>query len=186
VARLSSKWIRVPIRSRFTFQRHRQKSSTGPSMMRRSRKVWLLSGRQSLRRADSGWRLDTIRKAENASGNYLGASYSAREPPTAWQSGTTSALAIATALSQAVGSTLPWKTVRDSSLAPCRHGSSLFRRFGHMAVHFSGAQAAKIKIPTAGKNRRRPSSSCAAQRPRRQRDFEPAQIQDWAISFRNC
>jgi len=100
--------------------------------------------------------------------------------PTAWQSGTTSALAIATALSQAVGSTLPWKTVRDVIAGALQaRFIALSDDSGTWPCDFSGAQAAKIKIPTAGKEPTPPKLPLPQPNVRvASGDFEPAQIQD--------
>lgn len=71
--------------------------------------------------------------------------------PAAWKDGSTNALAIATALSQQAGHTLPWKTVRDVI------GGSLQARFialeegsAPWPCELPAAQTVKIKVATAG------------------------------------
>jgi hypothetical protein len=104
--------------------------------------------------------------------------------PTAWQDGATTALAIATALSQQAGYTLPWKTVRDVI------GGAISARFIALAddsapwpCELSAANAVKIKVATAGAGGGaavgggtgggpKPGVRLAAG------DFEPSQIQD--------
>lgn len=115
-------------------------------------KVWLLSGPASL-------------LAEPIPAGVLTPSAKLRVPPaiisaaailpetlpTAWKDGNTNALAIATALSQQAGHTLPWKTVRDVI------GGSLQARFialeegsAPWPCEFSAAQTVKIKVASAG------------------------------------
>ena len=60
--------------------------------------------------------------------------------PAAWQNDTTNALAIATALSQKAGKTLPWKTVKDVI------GASLNARFTQLA---DGSATWPCDSPTA-------------------------------------
>ena len=71
--------------------------------------------------------------------------------PNAWTDNQTTALAIATALSQRFGQTLPWKTVRDVVNA------SLNARFteldptsGSWPCDFPSAQTIKLKVATGG------------------------------------
>ena len=71
--------------------------------------------------------------------------------PDAWSGEETNALAIATALSQKVGKTLPWKTVKDVI------GASLQARFTQLVdgsapwpCDLPGAQTVKIKVAPAG------------------------------------
>ena len=71
--------------------------------------------------------------------------------PTAWTGDETNALAIATALSQKSGKTLPWKTVKDVVKA------SIDARFTQLVEgspawpwDFSAAQTVKIKVAPAG------------------------------------
>jgi hypothetical protein len=70
--------------------------------------------------------------------------------PLAWQGEETSALAVATGLSQKAGKTLPWKTVRDAIT------SSLQARFTEPAdtsaawpCEFHGAKSVRIKVAEA-------------------------------------
>ena len=71
--------------------------------------------------------------------------------PTAWTGEETNALAIATALSQKAGKTLPWKTVKDVI------GASLNARFTQLAdgsapwpCDLPAAQTVKLKVAPAG------------------------------------
>ena len=71
--------------------------------------------------------------------------------PAAWPGDETNALAIATALSQKAGKTLPWKTVKDVI------GASLQARFTQLAdgsapwpCDLPAAQTVKIKVAPAG------------------------------------
>ncbi len=117
-----------------------------------SGKVWLLSGPASL-------------LAEPIPAGVLSASSKLRTPPSAisapailpenlpaaWKNDGTTALAIATALSQHVGNTLPWKTLRDVI------GGALQARFialadgsGPWPCDLAGAQTVTIKLATSG------------------------------------
>ena len=152
-------------------------------------KVWLLSGPASL-------------LAEPIPAGVLAPSAKLRTPPAlisaaailpenlpnAWRDGGTTALSIATALSQEAGNTLPWKTVRDVI------GGSLQARFITLAddsapwpCDLSAANTVKIKVATAGAGGGTgggtaggtggggpitPNVRVAAA------DFEPSQIQD--------
>jgi hypothetical protein len=116
-----------------------------------SGKVWLLSGPASL-------------LAEQLPAGVLSPAASLRVPPTvisaaailpenlpgAWKDDKTTALAIATALSQQAGHTLPWKTVRDVI------GGALQARFltltpdsGPWPCELPGAQNLKITLVPA-------------------------------------
>lgn len=71
--------------------------------------------------------------------------------PTAWKNGETTALSIATALSQESGSTLPWNTVRDVI------GGAIQARFIGLVdgsapwpCDLSAANTIKVKVATAG------------------------------------
>jgi len=71
--------------------------------------------------------------------------------PDAWKNGGTTALSIATALSQQAGHTLPWKTVRDVI------GGSISARFVAVGLHsapwpcdLSGANGVKIEVAAGG------------------------------------
>ncbi|MBP9024746.1 MAG: ATP-binding protein [Phycisphaerae bacterium] len=150
-------------------------------------KVWLLSGPASL-------------LAEQIPTGVLQPSATLRVPPTsisaasilpenlpnAWQDGATTAMAIATALSQQAGLTLPWKTIRDVI------GGSLQARFITLAddsaawpCELSAASGVKIRVAAAGGGGtggggggetggggRKPGVRVAAA------DFEPSQMQD--------
>ena len=102
----------------------------------------------------------------------------------AWQDGKASALAIATALSQDAGSTLPWKTVRDaisgavqarfielteeSETWPCDFASA-------KGVHFKPAEAQPAGgggTGGGGRGGRKPNVQMA------EAEFEPSQLQD--------
>jgi hypothetical protein len=107
--------------------------------------------------------------------------------PSAWKDSSTTALAIATALSQQAGNTLPWKTVRDVI------GGSLQARFIALAdgsapwpCEFPTAGTVKIKVTASGAGggaggtgggagggaATSPNIRVAAA------DFEPSQMQD--------
>ena len=153
-------------------------------------KVWLLSGPASL-------------LAETIPGGVLTATSTLCVPPTmiavpeilpanlpsAWQGDEANALAVATALSQKAGKTLPWKTVKDVI------GASLQARFVQLTdgsapwpCDLPGAQMVKIKVAPAsadggsggggsgggeaGGGGTLPQVRVAAA------DFEPSQIQD--------
>jgi hypothetical protein len=147
-------------------------------------KVWLLSGPASL-------------LAEPIPAGVLAPSAKLRTPPvpisaaailpenlpTAWKGGNTTALAIATALSQQAGNTLPWKTVRDVI------GGSLQARFIALAddsapwpCDLPAAQTVKIKVVTAGAGGGAGGGAGAGGTQTQVRiaeaEFEPAQIQD--------
>lgn len=71
--------------------------------------------------------------------------------PAAWKDDTTNALAIATALSQQAGSTLPWKTVRDvvdgalkARFIALQEGSSTW------PCEMPGANGVKLKVAASG------------------------------------
>jgi len=152
-------------------------------------RVWLLSGPASL-------------LAEPIPAGVLAPSAKLRTPPalisaaailpenlpSAWKDGGTTALSIATALSQLAGNTLPWKTVRDVI------GGSLQARFVALADDSSpwpcdlpAANTVKIKVAavgtgggtgggsgggTGGGGPTPPNIRSAAA------DFEPSQMQD--------
>jgi len=105
--------------------------------------------------------------------------------PTAWKDGNTTALTIATALSQQAGRILPWKTVRDVI------GGSLQARFIALAdgsaswpCEFPTASTVKIKLAGAGGGAGGAgggAGSGAATLPNVRvaaADFEPSQMQD--------
>jgi hypothetical protein len=150
-------------------------------------KVWLLSGPASL-------------LAEPIPAGVLAPSAKLRTPPaiisaaailpenlpTAWKDDETTALAIAAALSQQVGLTLPWKTVRDVV------AGALQARFISLAgdsapwpCELPAANTVRIKVATSGVgggaggglgggqgSAPKPNVRVAAA------DFEPSQIQD--------
>ena len=101
--------------------------------------------------------------------------------PNAWKDGNTTALSIATVLSQQAGNTLPWKTVRDVI------GGSLQARFIALAddsvpwpCELAVANAVKIKVAAAGAGGGDEGGACAEQMHicAAAADFEPSQIQD--------
>ena len=144
-------------------------------------KVWLLSGPASL-------------LAEPIPAGVLAPDATLRTPPelipaaailpenlpNAWKDDSTTALSIATALSQQAGSTLPWKTVHDVI------GGSLQARFIALTddsapwpCDLSAAHTVKIKVAvagagggTGGDDPTPPNIRVAAA------DFEPSQMQD--------
>lgn len=114
-------------------------------------KVWLLSGPASLL-AESipAGVLSPNAKLCVPPANISAAAILPETLPTAWKDGTTNALAIATALSQQAGHTLPWKTVREVI------GGSLQARFialtGDSApwpCELPAAQTVRITVATA-------------------------------------
>ena len=108
--------------------------------------------------------------------------------PDAWSGDETNALAIATALSQKVGKTLPWKTVKDVI------GASLQARFTQLVdgsapwpCDLPGAQTVKIKVAPAGTGGETgggggggETGGCQAQLLIASAPFEPSEIQDLA------
>jgi hypothetical protein len=102
--------------------------------------------------------------------------------PTAWQNGTTSALAIATALSQNAGNTLPWKTVHHVIAGALQaRFIALTEDSGTWPCDFSGAQAVRIKVSAivtgtgiGGQKLHVPQPNVRVA----SGDFEPAQVQD--------
>jgi len=108
--------------------------------------------------------------------------------PNAWQGQETTALSIATALSQKAGQTLPWKTVRDAI------GGALQARFislaegsGAWPCELTAARAVKLK-PVTGEGGGGSSGGDEDQPPRAnvlsaRAEFSPSQIQDLADSI---
>ena len=107
--------------------------------------------------------------------------------PDAWVGDQTTALAVATALSQRFGQTLPWKTVRDVV------GASLNARFteleatsGKWPCDYPSAQGVKLKVATSGgKSGGYPSGGSSGGKETREAnslvaeaDLEPSEIQD--------
>lgn len=103
--------------------------------------------------------------------------------PTAWKDGCTTALSIATALSQQAGNTLPWKTVRDVI------GGSIQARFITLAddsapwpCDLSGANTIKIKVAAAGTGSGAGGTGGSGPTPPNVRvaaaELEPSQMQD--------
>ena len=143
-------------------------------------KVWLLSGPASL-------------LGEALPAGVLTSSAKLRMPPepipvpailpenlaAAWKDGGTNALAIAAALSQLAGHTLPWKTVRDAI------GGALYAQFIALTedsaawpCDLPAAQTVKVKLATAtgggGISGAEPTMLLASA------EFEPSEIQDLA------
>jgi len=114
-------------------------------------KVWLLSGPASLLAEPiPAGVLTPTAKLRIPPANIAAAAILPETLPNAWKDETANALAIATALSQQAGHTLPWKTVRDVI------GGSLQARFialneGSAAwpCEMPAAQTVKIKVATA-------------------------------------
>ena len=70
--------------------------------------------------------------------------------PEAWNNGTTTALAISTALSKKAGKTLPWATVREALNGALR--ARLIERTldsGPWPGDYAGAQTVKLQVPHA-------------------------------------
>ncbi|MBN1912210.1 MAG: ATP-binding protein [Pirellulales bacterium] len=102
--------------------------------------------------------------------------------PDAWQDDETNALAIATALSQKVGKTLPWRTVRDVISA------SLQARFVELAdgtgiwpCEIHAAKAVKLKVAASGGSDGGSGAGCGVSKLlAADAELEPSQIQDLA------
>ena len=115
-------------------------------------KVWLLSGPASLLAEPiPAGVLSPSAKLRVPPAVILAAAILPENLPAAWKDDKTTALAIATALSQQAGNTLPWKTVRDVI------GGSLNARFialeegsSPWPCELPAAQTVKIKVATAG------------------------------------
>ncbi|HAM45123.1 MAG TPA: hypothetical protein DCM67_08920 [Propionibacteriaceae bacterium] len=99
--------------------------------------------------------------------------------PDAWKDGTTSALAIATVLSQKAGHTLPWKTVRDVVQAALQaRFLELLPDSGAWPCDFPAAQTVRLKVAEVGK---RGAGAGHAERPKvriAEADLEVAEFQD--------
>jgi len=105
--------------------------------------------------------------------------------PTAWTGDETNALAIATALSQKAGKTLPWKTVKDAIGASINRFTLLADGSAPWPCDLPAAQTVKLKVAPAGTGGcggdpgrgttggGTPPTICVAEA-----DFEPSQIQD--------
>src|SRR5262249_30000997 len=68
--------------------------------------------------------------------------------PSAWQNDETTALAIATALSQKQGKTLPWKTVRDVISGSLNRFVELVDSTVKWPVEYHAAQTVRLKLAT--------------------------------------
>ncbi len=114
-------------------------------------KVWLLSGPASvLAEAIPAGVLTPAAQLRVPPATILAAAILPEPLPAAWKDGSTNALAIATALSQKAGQTLPWKTVRDVISA------SLNARFteldptsGPWPCDYPSAQGIKLKVASS-------------------------------------
>ena len=155
-------------------------------------KVWLLSGPASLLAEPIPTGVLTLAcKLRMPPSPISAASILPENLPTAWQDGATTALAIATGLSQQAGHTLPWKTVRDVI------GGSLQARFIALAddsaawpCDLPAAQMVKIKVATAsaggetgGGGAGGVSGGTGVAHPKMlvaSAEFEPSEIQDLA------
>ena len=149
-------------------------------------KVWLLSGPASL-------------LAEPIPTGVLSPGAKLKVPPspipalsilpenmgTAWQGGLTTALAIATAVSQQAGTTLPWKTVRDviDGAIQARF-IALTDNSAPWPCDLSAANTVKIKVAATSADRSGAGAGTSAGRstPAKVRvaaaEFEPSQMQD--------
>lgn len=99
--------------------------------------------------------------------------------PDAWKDGAATALSIATALSQKLGHTLPWKTVRDVIHAALQaRFLELMPDSGTWPCDFPAAQTVKLTMATGGRGGggggERPKVRIAAA------DLEAAEFQDFA------
>ncbi|MEX2119484.1 MAG: DUF499 domain-containing protein [Pirellulales bacterium] len=103
--------------------------------------------------------------------------------PAAWQNDEANCLAVATALSQKIGKTLPWKTVRDVV-----HGAIQARFIeladgsGSWPCEFSGAKTVRLGVAKAGTGRGgggfEPGGQEASKKLVAVAPFEPSEIQD--------
>jgi len=102
--------------------------------------------------------------------------------PNAWSEGQTTALSIATALSQRIGHTMPWKTVKDVITASINaRFTELDGTSGDWPCDYPAAQSIKLRIAAAPDGRRggggigpaTPSKCLVAQS-----DLEPSEVQD--------
>jgi hypothetical protein len=153
-----------------------------------SGRVWLLSGPASL-------------LAEEIPAGVLNGLAKLRRPPTAiaaaallpenlasaWQDGSASAMAIATALSQEAGETLPWKTIRDAiSGALKARFIELTDDSAEWPCDLAAAKTVKLKAAAAqpatggGKGGKGPRGAGSPNVKAAEAEFEPAQIQDLA------
>ncbi|QOJ18491.1 MAG: ATP-binding protein [Phycisphaeraceae bacterium] len=149
-------------------------------------KVWLISGPASLlgEPIPAGVLTPTARLRPPPA-TLSAASLLPENLPAAWQDGSASALALASALSQAAGVALPWKTIRDAI------SGALQARFVELTddsndwpCDLVAAKSIRLKVAAAqvpsggggggGTGRRPPPPNvCVAEA-----DFEPSQIQD--------
>lgn len=104
--------------------------------------------------------------------------------PNAWSDGQSTALSIATALSQKLGHTMPWKTVKDVITASINaRFTELDGTSGDWPCDFPAAQSIKLKVASAsigrpgsgGSGLGAPSKCLVANA-----DLEPSEIQDLA------
>ncbi len=148
-------------------------------------KAWLLSGPASLLAEPiPAGVLTPASKLRTPPAMISAAAILPENLPTAWKDGTTSALAVATALSQQQGNILPWRTVRDVI------GGALSARFISLAddsapwpCELPAANSVKIKVAAPGTGGGTgggggggvvtPAVVCVAAA-----DFEPSQMQD--------
>lgn len=151
-----------------------------------SGKVWLLAGPASLlSETIPAGVLTPAAKLRRPPAAISAAALLPENLPGAWQEGMASALALATALSQDAGATLPWKTVRDAiSGALQARFVELTEDSGEWPCEFAGAKTVRIKVAEAqptpgggggGKGDRgvAPPNVRTAEA-----EFEPSQLQD--------
>lgn len=151
-----------------------------------SGKVWLLSGPASLlSETIPAGVLTPAAKLRRPPAAISAAALLPENLPAAWHDGEASALALATALSQDAGATLPWKTVRDAiSGAVQARFVELTEDSGEWPCEFAGAKSVRIKVAVAqpipggggggkgGRGAAPPSVRTA------EAEFEPSQLQD--------
>lgn len=149
-------------------------------------KVWLLSGPASLfgEPIPAGVLSPTAR-LRRPPAPLSAASLLPENLPAAWQDDSASVLALATALSQVAGATLPWKTIRDAiSGALQARFVELTDDSGDWPCDLVAAKSVRLKVAAAqvpsggggsgGTGRRPPPPNvCVAEA-----DFEPSHIQD--------
>lgn len=101
--------------------------------------------------------------------------------PDAWKEGQATALSIATSLSQRLGHTMPWKTVKDVITASINaRFTELDGASGEWPCDYPAAQSVKLKVSsgrsgTGGIGPATPTKCLVARA-----DFEPSEIQDLA------
>lgn len=104
--------------------------------------------------------------------------------PDAWAEGHATALSIATALSQKIGHTMPWKTVKDVITASINaRFTELDGKSGDWPCDYPAAQSIKLKVSSAPTGRPGVAGIGSATSPKcliAHAELEPSEIQDLA------